>query len=262
MSEFLIDRYEAFKERFGAAGVVLGVIAIVLAVGGSAFAASGGLNPKQKKEVKAIAKSFQGQGPKGDAGAAGTNGTNGKDGAPGQQGEPGKDGVNVTSVPASADDCSEGGTKFTSASGTEKVCNGKKGKEGEPGPSCNEQGECLLPSGATETGLWSAFGAAPNPGYGTVSFPLRLSEPPEHEYYVTLLEVSGDTAPTECPGSYDNPLAESATLCVYENLSTFQFTPTLFSFISGDPTSGAALLWNLSGEEAGSAYGTWAVTAP
>jgi hypothetical protein len=87
--------YRRFKDRFGTAGVVLGVIAIVLAIGGSAIAASG-LNGKQKKEVKAIAKSFQGTGPIGPAGAAGTagpagakgdNGTNGNDGTNGADGK-------------------------------------------------------------------------------------------------------------------------------------------------------------------------------
>src|SRR6185295_17935744 len=48
----LMSLYHRFKDRFGTAGVVLGVIAMILAVGGSAIAASG-LNGKQKKEVKA-----------------------------------------------------------------------------------------------------------------------------------------------------------------------------------------------------------------
>jgi hypothetical protein len=82
-------------EPFGRAGLVVGIVALVFALMGGAWAASGGLTAKQKKEVKAIAKSFQGTGPAGAQGAQGTpgsngtNGTNGKDGAAGVGGPPG-----------------------------------------------------------------------------------------------------------------------------------------------------------------------------
>src|SRR6476659_7771345 len=89
--------YHRFKDRFGTAGVVLGVIAIVLAIGGSALAASG-LTGKQKKEVKAIAKSFQGTGPAGPQGAPGPQGLPGAKGDNGAAGTNGTNGTNGTSI--------------------------------------------------------------------------------------------------------------------------------------------------------------------
>jgi len=79
------------RDQIGTAGLVVAIIALVAALGGGAYAASGGLTAKQKKEVKAIAKSFQGTGPTGAQGLAGpqgspgingSNGTNGTNGSP------------------------------------------------------------------------------------------------------------------------------------------------------------------------------------
>ncbi|HVQ58615.1 MAG TPA: hypothetical protein VMS60_06870 [Solirubrobacterales bacterium] len=56
-------------------------MALVAAVAGTAFAATG-LNSKQKKEVKKIARSVANPGPAGSAGAAGLNGAAGPEGAP------------------------------------------------------------------------------------------------------------------------------------------------------------------------------------
>src|SRR4051812_37822953 len=88
--------YRRYKERFGTVGVALGVIALILALGGTALAASGALTGKQKKEVEKIAKKYAGKpgapGAPGTAGTNGTNGTNGKDGAPGAKGGDGTDG--------------------------------------------------------------------------------------------------------------------------------------------------------------------------
>jgi hypothetical protein len=50
--------------KLGTAGLVVALVALVVALTGVAFAASG-LNSKQKKEVKKIAKQFAGkQGPR------------------------------------------------------------------------------------------------------------------------------------------------------------------------------------------------------
>lgn len=181
-------RITALREKLGPAGFTMAIIALVFALAGGAFAASGGLTGRQKKEVKAIAKSFQGTGPQGPAGPAGTNGTNGKDGAPGAKGENGTNGTSVTGVPASGSECSgNGGVKYTSASGTNLVCNGEEGTPGNNGISpagtefSGSQGTCTagqggvkfeganttyacngspwtaggtLPTGATETGAW------------------------------------------------------------------------------------------------------------
>ncbi len=78
------------SESIGKAGLVVGILALVLAVVGGAWAASGGLSAKQKREVKKIAQKFAGKpGPTGPAGAPGANGKDGAPGAPGLPGPPG-----------------------------------------------------------------------------------------------------------------------------------------------------------------------------
>jgi hypothetical protein len=80
------------RERFGAAGLVIAILALVAALAGGAYAASGGgLSSKQKKEVEKIAKKFAGK--PGAPGTNGANGTNGAPGAPGPQGPKGEPGL-------------------------------------------------------------------------------------------------------------------------------------------------------------------------
>ena len=67
----------SIREPFGKAGLIVGVIALVFAMLGGAYAASA-LSGKQKKEVEKIAKKFVGK-----PGAPGANGTNGEDGTTG-----------------------------------------------------------------------------------------------------------------------------------------------------------------------------------
>jgi hypothetical protein len=97
--------YHRFHDRFGTVGVILGAIALILALGGSAFAASGGLTGKQKKEVKKIAKQYAGKngapgatGPQGAPGPAGANGKDGANGADGTNGTNGTNGANGNTV--------------------------------------------------------------------------------------------------------------------------------------------------------------------
>jgi hypothetical protein len=88
----------SITEPFGTAGLIIAILALVLATTGAAFAAVG-LNSKQKKEVTKIAKKYAGKpGATGPAGTAGTNGTNGKDGANGAPGSPGAPGANGNTV--------------------------------------------------------------------------------------------------------------------------------------------------------------------
>ncbi|MBA3867401.1 MAG: hypothetical protein H0X42_13840 [Solirubrobacterales bacterium] len=43
-------------QKLGTAGFIISIVALVAALGGGAYAASGGLSGKQKKEVEKIAK--------------------------------------------------------------------------------------------------------------------------------------------------------------------------------------------------------------
>ncbi len=96
MKRLLRHPITSIREPFGTAGLIIACVALVAALGGTAFAAAK-LNSTQKKEVEKIAKKYAGKpGAPGAAGTAGTNGTNGKDGAPGAQGIQGVAGTDGT----------------------------------------------------------------------------------------------------------------------------------------------------------------------
>lgn len=247
--------FSAIRERFGTAGLVVSVIALIVVLGGTAFAASGGLTSKQKKEVKKIAKSFQGTGPIGPQGPAGANGSNGKDGANGQNGAPGAPGAPgksvVSDVVAPGPECEAGGYSFeVEGSGQSNVvCNGTNGSGGAGS-------QTVLAPGETETGVWSLKGEG---GTSTpmlnVSFPLRVVPAPS---------LMGNPAedPVDCPGSAAHPEALPGWFCLY------RAAPYENIFRDGteyqeDATSGFILEFSVS--TPGDPYfarGSWAVTAP
>jgi len=151
----------AIREPFGKAGLTVAIFALVMAMVGGAWAAAG-LNGKQKKEVKTIAKSFQGAGPAGPAGAAGaagpvgpvgpagadgTNGTNGTNGAAGAKGATGGTGTNGTNG-------TNGPTGGTGANGTNGT-NGTNGATGPTGPTGSPFVAGTAPSGAILKGTWA-----------------------------------------------------------------------------------------------------------
>jgi hypothetical protein len=207
--------YRRIHNQFGTAGMILSVVAIVLALAGGAIAASSG-KPGPRGPRGKTGKT----GPQGPAGIAGTNGTNGKDGA---NGTPGTNGVSVTSTALAENDphCEKGGSEFVSANATTYACNGKKGNNGTNGKSVEigtatsgGGGECAnggstvqvtgepatkkavcngangtngttgftetLPPGKTETGTWAiAQFNLPNHAFGpstSASFPIPLEE--------------------------------------------------------------------------------------
>jgi hypothetical protein len=144
---------------------ILALVALVFAVTGGAFAATGGGNSPSHATLTASAAKSKAKpktkaGPRGPVGPAGKNGANGANGAqgpagpagangagtPGAEGKPGTNGESVT-VAAAGSLCKEGGSKFTVAGKTEHVCNGEKGVL-HPGET--------LAKGATETGTWIA----------------------------------------------------------------------------------------------------------
>ena len=141
------------------ASTVIALLALVFAITGGAFAATGGGSPSHATLTASVAKSKAKAktkaGPRGPAGKNGTNGTNGAPGATGPAGPTGPaggtgptggPGTNGESVKVTAEGkC----TKFSNASGEGKACEGKEGKPGTTGFTKE------LPSGATETGSWS-----------------------------------------------------------------------------------------------------------
>jgi hypothetical protein len=261
------------RDRFGTAGLVVAVLALIAALTGTAIAA-GGLNALQKKQVKAIAKSFQGTGPAGaagPAGPAGANGARGDTGANGTNGANGKTVLNGTGAPTAGvgtlDDF------YIDTSTTEiygpKQASGPNGGWGTPTELEGPQGDPwtlggTLPAGETLTGTWSASsegGTAPTP-FGvhlfSISIPIPLAQAPSNVIYVP----SGGTD-LNCTGLEGGlPTAPSGTLCIYEEFN---------AKANGDPGSvgsyqgplavgahGGHFAFQFSA--AGAVAGSWAVT--
>jgi Collagen triple helix repeat (20 copies) len=286
----------SIREPFGTAGLVVACVALIAALGGTAIAA-GALTGKQKKEVEKIAKKYAGKpgapgatgpagapGAKGDAGAAGTNGTNGTNGEDGTDGKAGTNGVSPTGTAFTGEKgtCKDGGVEFKGVN-TSFACNGEEGQTGYVE---------TLPAGETLTGMWGVYTPAfsykvPKEGGGTEtkngvtggvflenwSFPVPLSEAPTVVFMKK--EVGGAKSnwnnlpsggnPTKnaetCPGSALEPEAQPGFLCIYtkeeSNVLTVnqEFQRSRFGYTTGVilvPPEGAA----------GSAFGSWAVTAP
>lgn len=263
--------FHRFHDRFGTAGVVIGVIALIAALGGSALAA-GGLTKPQEKQVTKIAKKYAGKpgaaGAPGAPGASGTNGTNGKDGAPGANGKDGApgapgtngtNGVSVTGVPEPAGaNCTNGGTKYTSASGVNYVCNGANGQTGFTE---------TLPVGETETGTF-AFSGLKTEAFPFYWVPISFAIPLSAGLEASEVHYSTEAGfATTCTGSAEAPTAPSGHLCIYQ---TFAFNANAFGVFKPDPLleeagtfpSGAAIAYQIptSPPTAAFALGTWAVT--
>jgi hypothetical protein len=197
--------------KLGTAGLVVAIVALIAALAGGAYAASGGLTPKQKKQVETIAKKVSKPGP------AGPQGNPGPQGSPGTNGKDGSNGVSPvgTVFPGNANGCKEGGVKFVGAN-TTVACNGAKGADGQTGFTKT------LPLGETETGTVS-FETVPNNGlpfrFTNLSFAIPLEEAVSSAniHLVNLAETT-----TECPGSFEDPAAivsgGESVLCIYKGL--------------------------------------------
>ena len=235
--------FQAIRRHVNATSVVA-FIALVFALTGGAFAASGhGGSPavatataaKSKAKPKAKAgprgpagpagkNGAQGPaGPTGPAGATGPQGSAGAKGETGAQGTPGTPGVAGTSVtstsiaasPSNAN-CKEGGGEFKAGAGTTYACNGSPWTVGG------------LPKGASERGAWSATGFYKASKYIVVpiSFNVPLAKALEAEdvHFIALGHGAGEGSEEaksitdgECTGTYANPGAASGQLCVFES---------------------------------------------
>jgi hypothetical protein len=256
------------RTRFGAPGVIA-VVALVFAMVGGAWAASGGLTGQQKKEVRNISKTEAKKlvgagpaGPQGPAGAAGKNGTNGTNGAAGAPGAAGK-GVTV-GTPTGAE-CAEGGaTVEVEGSGTKKaICNGEEGLEGEPGPEGSPWAAGgTLPSDKSEFGTWSAgpLGEGQFGVWTSISFVIPLATAPAVHYM-----GEGATPTVPCPGTFEAPKAAKGNLCVYRSNGFelgFESEEDPETGLTGEGAGKAGVNLFFSGEEFQSARGVWVVTAP
>jgi len=278
------------KRRIGAngPGLTVAVIAMLVALTGGAFAASGALTSTQKKEVKKIAqaeaKKFATAGPAGATGSTGAPGTKGDSGAKGTDGKS----IEITPIsPGEELECEGNGgasvKKEGAPSGIE-VCNGEKGAKGEEGSPWTLGSN--LPPGAIETGSW-AFNAAEatNPALVSISFPVQFpfNLKAAHVHFSTeanFADFDGEGVKTVgCKGSFKNPSGSPASetvspnppgeLCVYLNTNgtegienatfegIYQLSP---AGTKGTAKSGALIKFSVTGGGLGHALGSWAVT--
>jgi hypothetical protein len=251
--------------KLGTAGFIISIVALVAALGGGAYAASGGLSGKQKKEVEKIAKKSAGKpGANGAAGATGPAGPAGAPGAKGADGAAGTSGAGVTTKTiAPGVKCPAGGTEITSASGTTFACNGEEGEPGTTGFAAQ------LPSGETETGSWSIgkFTEEQEKSftqtYAPISFPFPLQDVTG---YLFEYVKAGGPVTANCKGTSETPTAEPGYLCIYEAVGegvTFNGStrsPGSEAEEEAPGKTGAVLLFSIP-KKGGFAYGTWAVTS-
>jgi len=261
--------FSSLRDRFGTAGLVVAIMALVVALVGTAYAAST-LTKGQKKEVEKIAKKYAGKngapgapGAKGDTGPSGTNGSNGTNGKDGTNGTNGKSVVVGT---ATAVECPEGGATVEVAgepATKKKVCNGEEGPEGPEGSPWTAGG--TLPSGATETGSWAGvtqkvaiLGQEFNAIVAPISIPIPLPADAVRHFNEPETE--------ECPGNAEEPAAKEGNLCIYLAHPTEAEVETAVTFgsggsgFSGSSKTGAALLIATEGSAGEAAWGTFAVT--
>jgi Collagen triple helix repeat (20 copies) len=226
----------------------IALLALIFALTGGAFAATGGAGngggkgnknntqnltasaAKAKPKAKAPARGPAGPkgatgaagpagpaGATGPAGAAGPGGPVGGVGPQGPTGAAGEKGANGESVTNTAlapgkGGCKEGGAEFKVGATSTHACNGEKGAI-HPGET--------LPANASETGNWVASGPGtenPGVGFGTweptsISFNIPLETAPT--YHIIRAGTPEGSDPTGCSGTVAAPAAEPGNLCIF-----------------------------------------------
>ena len=200
-------------------------------------------------------------GPAGPGGATGPAGPQGPQGAAGASGEPGTS-VTSTESKGKLGPCKEGGSEFKAGASTTYACTGKEGSPWTAGGK--------LPPGKTETGAYAVsrtVTAGNEFPVTAISFPIPLETPPAEFAIVAV----GETPPPGCgSGSAAKPEALPGNLCIFEgeasliNKGGMHIHEVLSPAGGAVGTTGAELGFLIEGSmtagEAVSAEGTWAVT--
>jgi hypothetical protein len=253
--------------QLGAAGLTIAVMALIVALAGTAFAAKKVFTKSQEKQIVKIAKKYAGkngkdgapgpagpQGPKGDAGPKGDQGPKGDPGAPGKE--------------------------------------GPKGDTGEAGICSSTNPVCELPTGATLVGAWGTSGGDGEEGSAdrslvSISFLQKVTPAPvaiwEYEagpgivVGIELLDGSasffspGNPTPSQeeaekawdeaCPGNADDPEAAAGFVCIYNG--DFEGSPVgpLANSSMAEAANEYGLVVPFTLGKSTSARGSWAVTA-
>jgi hypothetical protein len=211
--------FSLLRNRFGIPGVI-SVTALVFAMVGGAWAAtnSGGGKATASAKGKPGPRGPRGKpgpaGPVGPQGPAGPKGDAGAKGDPGSPGAPGKS-VSVTEIEPEEEGCEERGgalVKQEGAGSGVEVCNGSPWAAGG-----------TLPSGATETGMFTSYaidnGSGGSLQASALSFPIPLKEALGSTSIHSIFKEA--TVPDECNDgaapapSPVNPEADPGNLCVF-----------------------------------------------
>lgn len=201
---------------------VIAVIALVMALGGSAAAANHYLITSTKQIKPSVLKALKGKtGPRGSAGATGATGATGAKGATGAEGA-------------------------TGAVGPQ----GSPGAAGAAGTFSTELSTGETVRGAYNTGGTAA--AATALANTSISFISLLSAAPK-----AVIVPEKASPPAECPGSVSVPQARPGFLCVYEE----ERLNTAGLMVNGSVRSGATIFIFSEAAGTFYSFGTWAVTA-
>ncbi|HEX5591809.1 MAG TPA: hypothetical protein VFX35_00510 [Solirubrobacterales bacterium] len=215
------------NKKLGPAGLIIAVVALVVALGGAALA-KGVIITKLNQISPSVRKQLKGKaGPQGPKGETGAPGATGAAGAKGDTGPAGKDGQN-----------------------------GNDGEDGEDGVCSVSEPQCEAPPGATMTGNWviSGFGGS---AFGGDSFPLKLEPPPAFN----LVKNDGESE-AEC-GTKSAPVVAPGNLCVYVDVRDSNGSFFAGSNQSTDPASGFIIeMYNGEADKPTYSYGRWMVTVP
>lgn len=263
-----------FRQHFGTAGLVVAIVALIAALGGGAYAATGGgddatVSASQGKRGKPGPPGKRGkpgpagpagpQGPAGPGGPAGPAGLKGDPGAAGQDGTDGADGASVEVGTPTVGECPQGGATVQVAGqpATKKpVCNGLNGGSSE-----------TLAPGKTTKGTWWFQGNGGVTQAAPISFPVPLSA--ADAAAITDVHYWTESSPDpECTGSLKEPKAEPGVLCIYVSpesttIPNGEYQPDFETEVSsgGVGTTGI-LLYYESNSNALFEGGSFAVTAP
>jgi hypothetical protein len=251
----------------------IALLALVFALTGGAFAASGGgagnasgksagradANRPLAAAAKKAKPAPKGKtGPRGPAGAKGATGATGTTGPVGATGPTGATGAT-------------GPTGTPGANGTNGA-NGAPGEKGATGSPWTAGG--TLPSKATETGTWVFSTPEALEPFVSISFTIPLAEGLEGSQVHYVGQNGGGS---ECPGTVSEPAAAKGQLCVYEGTMSnpgieteagiakaFIYPPVVgrSAFSPGASVSGAVVQFVSAHSENTAGSGSWAVTAP
>jgi hypothetical protein len=271
--------FSAIRKRISPTTVVA-FMALVFAMTGGAFAASGGGGGSKGAKAtasvtpfasaaKAKAKPKAKAGPRGPAGPAGAKGAAGAAGPAGPAGPVGAAG-------AKGENGAPGAKGETGPAGSAGPA-GPAGAKGAPGSPWTAGG--TLPSNATETGAWSYGEVLGSPEELLVpisfSIPLAGALGAEQVHYINVAGKEVYDGPldertsTACTGTAADPTAEPGNLCVYA-ARFYLASPSLWNSLiqtlgsepgtAGTSTAGAVILL-FDPQTNSHGLGTWAVTA-